>query len=301
MKNVKNADYLQIDNQKPRIRERGEAEILPIGLAFDKYDWVKKQIKQKPNLGYFVWVKKSSSQELMSCLMISSKNQKQKVINLMVIEPKVKARVLEVCQTEKGGLKGEHWGKSLIILKEDSNLNLNHNHEWSKTDKVKMKLAIEMEEGASLIKRYQCVKTPKDLEIETKIKIASKAKANLKTMILAKKGKVNLKEFGELKDDKAEAIIRLRLVGGEDSQIKAESMMRAKGKSVGHVDCMGLVTGEKARIKVVPGLLNMDKHSSLTHEASVGRIEKGKLDYLRTRGLSEQQAIDLIVSGFLEI
>ncbi|MBU1085754.1 MAG: SufD family Fe-S cluster assembly protein [Candidatus Beckwithbacteria bacterium] len=301
MINAKNAGYLQIDNRKPRIRQKEGVEILPIKTAFDKYGWVRRQIRQKPDLGYFVWVKKSIDQELVSCMMICSKNQKQRVNNLMIIEPGVKTQVLGVCQTKTTGLKGVHEGEVLIILKKGSSLRLKHGHHWSKTDKVKMKLRIKVGEGASLIKEYKCVKTPKDLDIVTKIRVEKKAKVNLKTIILAKNGKVSLKELGELTGDRAEAVIRLRLVATENSQIKAESMMRARGKSVGHVDCMGLVAGDEARIKVVPGLLNMDKFSSLTHEASVGRIEKEKLDYLRTRGLSKQQAIDLIVSGFLEI
>ena len=233
--------------------------------------------------------------------MICGKNQKQRVKNLIVLEPGVRAQALEICQTEVVKLYGEHDGESLIILKKDSSLKLKHDHQWSETDKVKMKLIVKLREGASLIKEYKCIKTSKVLDIETEIKVEKKARANLKTMILAKNSEVRLKEFGELKGDEAEAVIRLRLVGGEKSKIVAESMMKAKGKSVGHVDYMGLIAGDEARIKVVPGLLNMDKFNSLTHEASVGRIEKEKLNYLRTRGLSEQGAIDLIVSGFLEI
>ena len=41
--------------------------------------------------------------------------------------------------------------------------------------------------------------------------------------------------------------------------------------------------------------------SELSHEAAVGKIAKEKLEYLMSRGLSEGEAISMVVRGFLEI
>jgi hypothetical protein len=53
-------------------------------------------------------------------------------------------------------------------------------------------------------------------------------------------------------------------------------------------------------MRLVPELVNENKDALLTHEASIGRISEEELNYLRARGLSENEAIDLIVAGFLE-
>lgn len=67
----------------------------------------------------------------------------------------------------------------------------------------------------------------------------------------------------------------------------------------GHVDCMGLLLSENSSVQAIPELINRNKDASLTHEASVGKISEETLNYLRSRGLTENEAINLIVTGFL--
>ena len=43
-----------------------------------------------------------------------------------------------------------------------------------------------------------------------------------------------------------------------------------------------------------------EPHADIAHEASVGRVGEEQLFYLRTRGIVEERAIQLIVSGFIE-
>ena len=43
-----------------------------------------------------------------------------------------------------------------------------------------------------------------------------------------------------------------------------------------------------------------EKKVSMEHEATVGRIGEEKLFYLMSRGLSKEQAMTMIVSGFIE-
>ncbi len=62
---------------------------------------------------------------------------------------------------------------------------------------------------------------------------------------------------------------------------------------------MGLLLDGNSSIDAVPELLNKNKDATLTHEASIGRISEEELSYLRSRGLTEDEAIGLIVTGFL--
>jgi len=47
--------------------------------------------------------------------------------------------------------------------------------------------------------------------------------------------------------------------------------------------------------------LQVDENEVKTgHEATVGKVSEDQLFYLMSRGLSEQQAVTMIVSGFLQ-
>ena len=49
-----------------------------------------------------------------------------------------------------------------------------------------------------------------------------------------------------------------------------------------------------------PVIVSDEKDSNLVHEAKVGKISEEQIFYLQTRGLSKEQAVQLIVSGFIE-
>jgi Fe-S cluster assembly scaffold protein SufB len=54
-------------------------------------------------------------------------------------------------------------------------------------------------------------------------------------------------------------------------------------------------------IEAVPGLRAMHPDAKMSHEASIGRIAPGEVSYLQSKGLTEEEAISMIVRGFLDI
>jgi Fe-S cluster assembly scaffold protein SufB len=75
----------------------------------------------------------------------------------------------------------------------------------------------------------------------------------------------------------------------------------AKSSSTGHLDCQCLMTDKQAKVSLVPEVVCENKEAQVTHEASIGKISEEQLNYLRTRGLTEEKALNLIISGFLKI
>ncbi|MEW6003640.1 MAG: SufD family Fe-S cluster assembly protein, partial [Nitrospirota bacterium] len=49
-----------------------------------------------------------------------------------------------------------------------------------------------------------------------------------------------------------------------------------------------------------PNLDVQERDVSVGHEATVGKISEEQLFYLQSRGISEKEATNLIVSGFIE-
>ena len=117
--------------------------------------------------------------------------------------------------------------------------------------------------------------------------------------IVAKDGEVDMYDCTFLNGRESNGISRVRIIGDKKSKIVARSQMFANDAGIGHVDCMGLLLSKNSSIQAMPELINRNKDASLTHEASVGKISEETLNYLRSRGLTEDEAIDLIVTGFL--
>lgn len=66
----------------------------------------------------------------------------------------------------------------------------------------------------------------------------------------------------------------------------------------GHVDCKEIVKGD-ARASAVPIVEVRDARAHVTHEAAIGSVDSKQLETLMSRGLSEDDATDLIISGLL--
>ncbi|MBI4452707.1 Fe-S cluster assembly protein SufB, partial [Candidatus Woesearchaeota archaeon] len=66
------------------------------------------------------------------------------------------------------------------------------------------------------------------------------------------------------------------------------------------VTCDALILDDKSASDTVPYMEINEKDVNIEHEATVGKIGEEQLFYLMSRGLSEDQAKTMIVSGFME-
>ena len=66
------------------------------------------------------------------------------------------------------------------------------------------------------------------------------------------------------------------------------------------IECDTLILDEKSRSDKIPLNINENATSTIEHEATVSKISQDELFYLESRGLSEAQATEMIVMGFLE-
>ncbi len=62
--------------------------------------------------------------------------------------------------------------------------------------------------------------------------------------------------------------------------------------------CDSLLIGDKCSVHTVPYIESRNKSASLGHEATTSKISEEQLFYCMQRGLSEEEAIGLIVNGF---
>ena len=82
--------------------------------------------------------------------------------------------------------------------------------------------------------------------------------------------------------------------------------MVARGRLVGnapgakaHLECNSIVLRDGGSTQSIPELVATVQDVDLTHEAAVGRIAEDQIEYLMSRGLAEDEAVSMIVRGFL--
>jgi len=119
------------------------------------------------------------------------------------------------------------------------------------------------------------------------------------------------KAYGRGDDDiHVEETLRLNGVGARGvtktrvavtDQARSEVTTTAEGNApgtVGHMDCTEIVRG-RAQARNVPIVVVRDDRARVTHEAAIGSVDKKELETLMARGLSEEQAVDVIIRGML--
>ena len=71
-------------------------------------------------------------------------------------------------------------------------------------------------------------------------------------------------------------------------------------KSVSHIECDTIIMDDLSRSDTIPFNEIHNSQVALEHEAKVSKISEEQLYYLMSRGLSEQEATEMIVMGFVE-
>ena len=101
-----------------------------------------------------------------------------------------------------------------------------------------------------------------------------------------------------LRGKNSRADIVSRSVARGNSLQDFRSNMIGNNECFGHVECDGIVL-DSARIVSVPKIDAVSPEASLVHEAAVGKIAGEQLLKLMSLGLTEQEAEDAVIKGFL--
>ena len=103
----------------------------------------------------------------------------------------------------------------------------------------------------------------------------------------------------ELNGDGSRADVVSRSVAKDSSYQKFDSRITGNAACTGHTECDAIIMGS-ARILAVPQLEANNIDAALIHEAAIGKIAGEQIIKLMTLGLTEQEAEEQIVSGFLK-
>ena len=71
-------------------------------------------------------------------------------------------------------------------------------------------------------------------------------------------------------------------------------------ESKANVICDAMILDPKSRSDTYPLIQSSCKNVAIGHEASVSKVSEEQLFYLKSRGLSDEDATTMVVSGFIE-
>ncbi len=103
----------------------------------------------------------------------------------------------------------------------------------------------------------------------------------------------------ELNGENASTHVTSRSVAVDKSVQEFKSNVVGNSKCFGHVECDAIIK-DKAKVIAIPKIIANNVEANLVHEAAIGKIAGEQLTKLMTLGLSEKEAEEQIIQGFLK-
>ena len=103
----------------------------------------------------------------------------------------------------------------------------------------------------------------------------------------------------QLNGENSSAQVISRAVATEDSIQVFESRIYGNNKCFSHVECDAIIK-DNAKVTSIPEITANDIDANLIHEAAIGKIAGEQLLKLMTLGLTEAEAEEQIINGFLK-
>ena len=103
----------------------------------------------------------------------------------------------------------------------------------------------------------------------------------------------------QLNGEGAKGRVISRSVAQDTSRQVFHPVMVGNSQCFGHVQCDSIIMGD-ARISSIPAIVANHVDAQLIHEAAIGRIAGDQILKLMTLGLTEQEAEEKILDGFLQ-
>ena len=107
------------------------------------------------------------------------------------------------------------------------------------------------------------------------------------------------KDFLEINGEDAGVDLISRSVARDHSYQTYHSKINGNARCTGHSECDAILVGN-GRVNAAPELYAGDIDASLIHEAAIGKIAGEQILKLQTLGLTEEEAEEKIIAGFLK-
>ncbi len=158
---------------------------------------------------------------------------------------------------------------------------------------------LHMEEGSSMEMEMEQIKGVDSTDRMTRAELKAGARLVVKERLMTHGRQKAVSGYQvDLNGEGATADVVSRSVARDDSCQILNLRITGNAPCSGHTECDS-INMDRGHILAVPSLEANDVDAMLVHEAAIGRIAGDQLTKLMTLGLTEQEAEEQIINGFL--
>ncbi|MBR1708883.1 MAG: SufD family Fe-S cluster assembly protein [Clostridia bacterium] len=209
------------------------------------------------------------------------------------------------CGIDNCGPKdSEHDGIHRFYLEKNAKVKYVEKHYGSGTGAGKRILnpgtEVYMAEGSTMEMEMVQIKGVDDTDRKTTAELGANAKLVVRERLMTHGEQRALSTYDVvLNGEGSSADIVSRSVARDQSFQRFEAKITGNAACYGHTECDSIIM-ENGKILAVPALEANNVDASLVHEAAIGKIAGEQIIKLMTLGLTEQEAEEQIINGFLK-
>ena len=238
-------------------------------------------------------------------VVLSQSGLKETVYNDFYVGDNSDVLIVAGCGIDNcGSQDSEHDGIHRFFVGKNSKVKYVEKHYGSGDGKGKRILnpvtEVYMDEGSSMEMEMVQIKGVDSTERTTKAELNAGAKLVVHERLMTHGEQKAYSIYNvDLNGKGSSADIVSRSVARDNSYQKLDMCILGNDECSGHTECDSIIM-DNGRILAVPSLEANSVDAMLVHEAAIGKIAGDQLTKLMTLGLTEQEAEEQIINGFLK-
>lgn len=263
-------------------------------------------IPKENGTGIDIWIKPGTKKESLHMpVILSQAGIKEVVYNDFHIGEDADVTIIAGCGIHNGGdASSQHDGIHRFYVGKNAKVKYVEKHYGSGDGKgqriMNPQTIVEIEENGYMEMDTAQIKGVDSTIRKTEAKVAAGAKLVVMERLMTHGTQRAESYFKvEMNGEDAGTNIVSRSVAKDESYQLFSSNIEGNAKCSGHTECDAIIVGN-ARISAVPEITANDSDAALIHEAAIGKIAGEQIIKLMTLGLTEEEAEEQIISGFLK-
>ena len=256
--------------------------------------------------GSFIYIPKGVKLEkpLQSYFRINSERMGQFERTLIIVDEGADLHYVEGCTAPIYSKESLHAAVVEIIVKKNAKCRYSTIQNWSNNIVNLVTKRAYVEEGGMMDWVDGNIGSQLNMKYPACILAGRGAKGNCISIAVASKGQYQ--DAGakmiHLAEDTTSVIISKSIVhGGGVVNYRGKVFIGPNAKnSKSHVECDTLIMDNYSKTDTIPENTVQNNQSNIEHEATVSKVSEEQLFYLMSRGLSKEDATQMIVMGFIE-
>ena len=263
-------------------------------------------VKKEDKPGIDIYVRPGTKNESVHIpVLLSQTGLKELVYNDFHIGEDCDITIVAGCGIHNSGDKeSEHSGIHSFFVGKNAKLRYIEKHygagDGNGKNTMNPTTVIEMEEGSYMEMETTQIKGVDSTARSTSATLGSRATLVVKEKIMTHGEQFAETEFSmDLNGEGCGAHVVSRSVAKDRSRQKFLSRINGNNRCSGHTECDAIIMDD-AVVVAIPEIKAQHVDASLIHEAAIGKIAGEQLIKLMTLGLTEREAEEEIINGFLK-